>query len=65
MAAAASAELIGKNVKSDWEGEVLVLRIDTAKSLGRSKSGKSELIGTTSGAAKLPGGLHINVNVYK
>jgi hypothetical protein len=63
--AAASAELIGKNVSSDWEGEVLVLRIDTAKSLGRSNSGKSELIGTTSGASKLPGGLNVNVNVYK
>lgn len=59
------AEIIGKNVTATWEGSVLVLRVDTAKSQGRSKSGKSEILGTTSGAAKLVGGIVANVNIYK
>ena len=55
---------IGRNVTAEMEGKVLVLRVDTAKSQGQSKSGKSEILGTTSGAAKL-NGFSVNLNVYK
>jgi hypothetical protein len=55
---------IGRNVVAEMEGTVLVLRVDTAKSQGRSKSGKSEILATTGGAAKL-NGFAVNLNVYK
>lgn len=45
----------------------LVLEIDLTKNFGRSKSGKSIIIGTTEGNLSVPGAenIKIGVNCYK
>ncbi len=45
----------------------LVLEIDLTKNFGRSKSGKSIIIGTTEGNLSVPGveNIKIGVNCYK
>ncbi len=61
---------MAKNVKAFMNGTVLTLEIDTAVRLGASTSGKSETIGSTSGAIDsatiegLPPGVKVNLNVY-
>lgn len=46
---------IGKNIVSSIENDVLYLAIDLKQTQGPSKSGKSELIATTSGIQGVPG----------
>ena len=58
---------IGTNVMAELSGTVLVLRIDLAERQGKSKSGKSMIIATTSGNYKLagPGGdVVVGLNIY-
>jgi len=59
-----NGDSIGRNVTAEMQGPVLVLRIDTEQSQGRSKSGKSEILGTTSGAARMADFV-VNLNVYR
>ena len=40
-----------RNVETKVEGNVLTIKVDLAKNLGRSKSGKSILIASTEGNA--------------
>lgn len=56
---------LGKNVVASQDGDKLTLVIDLSKSFGLSKSGKTTIIATTSGAAKLPDDTAINLNVYR
>lgn len=53
-----------QNVEMSMEGTTIVLKIDPSKDLGKSKSGKTTLIGTTAGEF-VYGGVCLNVNVYK
>lgn len=57
-----------ENIQIRTEGTKLVLTIDTALSLGRSKSGKSDLIASTQGNQKvIVGGkeVFLGVNAYE
>lgn len=68
MATKQAGQELGTNISAQMEGAVLVLRIDTSKKYGESKSGKSETIATTSGNVKVttPGGeVTVGLNVYK
>jgi hypothetical protein len=51
------------NVKMDVKGKVLTMVVDLAKELGPSASMKSILIAKC--AEKLPGGITVQVNIYK
>ena len=53
------------NVELKQTGSKLVITIDLTANQGPSKSGKTTLIATTSGAIKLPSGEYVNLNVYK
>jgi len=55
----------GRNIKSNREGDILTLTIDLSKSFGRSASGKSIIVATSSGNKPLGDGTFIGVNVYK
>ncbi len=44
----------GGNVLGKLDGEILTLTVDLGKNLGRSKSGKSLLVGTTKGVRPVP-----------
>ena len=44
-----TTEEIGKNVKVDIDGNILTITIDLTKTFGKSGSGKSTIIATTSG----------------
>lgn len=54
-----------QNVEMSVEGKTLVIRVDLTKRLGPSSSGKTEIVGTTAGAAKVkgPGGADISVGL--
>ncbi len=56
-----------KNIKMENKANKLVLEIDLTKNFGRSKSGKSIIIGTTEGNLSVPGAenIKIGVNCYK
>lgn len=56
-----------KNIKMENKENKLVLEIDLTKNFGRSKSGKSIIIGTTEGNLSVPGveNIKIGVNCYK
>ena len=58
-----------KNIKMENKANKLVLdlEIDLTKNFGRSKSGKSIIIGTTEGNLSVPGteNIKIGVNCYK
>ena len=58
-----------KNVKTTIKGSILTVEIDLSKDLGPSSSGKTTLVGTTSGNVALagPGGVQfkLGVNCYK
>jgi len=55
------------NIEMKTSGSILTITVDLAKSCGRSKSGKSEIIATTSGNKPLPGyaDIKIGLNIYK
>jgi hypothetical protein len=59
---------LGKNVSYVISGTILTLTVDLSKEQGTSKSGKSNVIGTTSGNKKITyneGTISIGLNVYK
>ena len=61
----------GRNVRVEVEDNDLVIRIDTTKNLGPSKSGKTQIVATTNGnkAIDLPNGnsivLGLNCYIYR
>lgn len=59
-------ELRMKNVSMTVEGNVLTITVDLAKTFGRSKSGKTEIIATTAGNRPIPGSdAKIGLNIYR
>ena len=56
---------IGANVEATIAGDLLTLVIDLSKTLGPSKSGKTQLVASTNGNATLPDGARLGVNVYR
>ena len=45
---------------------IMTITVDTNKSQGLSKSGKTEILGTTSGNAEIDeSGIYVGLNVYK
>ena len=54
-----------QNVKHKVENGELVIRVNLAENLGPSRSGKTTLIATTNGNAKLPDGTAFGLNVYR
>ncbi|HZO54916.1 MAG TPA: hypothetical protein VFB63_19570 [Bryobacteraceae bacterium] len=57
-----------QNVKTEVKGNTLTITVDLSARLGPSKSGKSDLIATTSGNASVNapgvGAVKIGLNVY-
>jgi hypothetical protein len=56
-----------RNVIIKTEGDKLTITVDLSKNLGRSRSGKSLLIGSTDGAATVDtkgGRVSVGLNVY-
>ena len=56
-----------QNCKLTVKGNILTAEVDLSKDCGPSKSGKSIVIGTTSGNKPIEGhdGMKIGLNVYK
>lgn len=57
-----------KNVEMKLEGTTLTIKVDVSKEFGRSASGKTIIIASTEGNAKLgtpQGDVSIGLNVYK
>ena len=55
------------NIKLSQEGTILVIRIDTAKRLGESKSGKNTVIASSRGNANVLVGnttVTLGINAY-
>lgn len=64
----ASEGSLGKNVTYNLSADgILTMRVDLNVSQGASASGKSDIIGTTSGNAPIPGGAGaiIGLNLYR
>ena len=54
------------NVQLDTKANKLTIVVDMKKSFGKSKSGKSEIIATTSGNVPVPGtDLKLGLNCYR
>lgn len=60
-------EEYGTNITAAMDGNTLVLRIDTSKTVGLSVSGKTTIVATTQGNKLVPGttDMKIGVNVFK
>ncbi len=55
-----------KNVDIKIEGNTLILKVDLTQEQGPSSSGKTMIIGTTSGNAQIPGREEfVGLNVYR
>ena len=56
-----------ENIIMERKGNKLILTVDLSKSLGVSKSGKSELIASTKGNAPVPDQpeVRVGLNVYR
>lgn len=56
-----------QNVKQTVKGNILVLEVDLSKEFGPSKSGKTIVVATTSGNAKVDGHpeIQFGLNVFK
>lgn len=55
-----------ENVKTEMDGKVLVIRIDTSKEIGVSKSGKNTLVAKTGGNVLIPeANLTLGLNAYR
>lgn len=58
-----------KNVNMKVEGQKLIIEVDLTKEYGRSASGKTIIIASTEGNAKIaaavPGDVNVGLNVYK
>ncbi len=58
-----------KNVAMTQAGSILTIKVDLSKEFGRSVSGKTTVIATTSGNQDVPGheaeGMKIGLNIYK
>jgi len=57
-----------RNAQIQVKGEVMVITINLAENLGLSKSGKSTLIATTEGNARVStpkGDVSVGLNVYQ
>jgi hypothetical protein len=55
------------NVETKVEGDKLTITVDLSKTVGRSKSGKSVIIATTSGSVTVDtkrGPVKVGLNVY-
>ena len=56
---------LGSNITSSVTKDVLTLKIDLKQRLGRSRSGKTELVATTSGNKVVDGSnVVIGINAY-
>lgn len=53
------------NVETKVVGKNLTIVVDLSKTHGVSKSGKSEIIATTSGNVDVGGGIKLGLNCYK
>ena len=53
-----------KNVEMKMDGKKLVITVDTSKTFGPSKSGKTIIIASTEGNVQ-ENGITIGLNVYK
>jgi len=53
-----------KNVDMKMEGKTLVIKVDTAKDFGPSKSGKTIIIASTEGN-QTENGVTVGLNVYR
>ena len=60
---------IGVNAEMEVRGQILTITVDLSKSNGPSKSGKTQMIASTSGFASMAGVGHpeviVNLNVNK
>lgn len=56
---------MAQNIKVEAKGNALVMSVDLTKSFGPSKSGKSEIIATTSGNIEVAPGIFAGINIYK
>jgi hypothetical protein len=57
-----------QNVKIETKENQIIITIDTSKNLGPSRSGKTIMVGTTSGNQKVTtpsGDIMVGVNAYK
>jgi len=55
-----------QNVETKLNGSILTITVDLSKRLGPSSTGKTTIIGTTGGSAKVPGQPEVSfgLNVY-
>ncbi len=56
---------MAQNIKVEVKGSTLVMSTDLAKNFGPSKSGKSEIIATTSGNIEIAPGIFAGINIYR
>lgn len=56
-----------KNCEVSIKDQLLTIKVDLSKELGKSKSGKSNMIATTNGNVYVPmsKGIKFGLNVYK
>ena len=54
-----------KNVEVKIDGTKLTITVDTSKSFGPSKSGKTTIIASSEGNVEIAPGIKMGLNIYK
>jgi hypothetical protein len=54
-----------KGINGTMEGKLLTITIDTTQDFGPSKSGKTDVVATTQGTARLGNGLMLGLNLNR
>lgn len=58
--------VVGRNVSVELDGNMLIIRCDIGAESVESKSGKSEVVGSTNGNIAVPGtDLKLGLNLYR
>ena len=59
------AQNVGKGITVEVKGDEVLVRFSAKGDFGPSKSGKTQIIATTSGNVTLANGITIGVNAYR
>lgn len=54
-----------ENIACELDGNVLILRVDLMKPVGKTGNGKATLIATTHGVQELVNGTRLNINITR
>jgi hypothetical protein len=60
-----SGNKLGRGIAIEIDGDMVTLKFDMSKSIGKSKSGKTTLIASSGGNVEIATGVKLGLNCYR